>query len=185
MRSVDVNVLVYAFDADSQHHARARQVLEECAVSHEPLGLFPPVLTGFLRVVTDRRILTTPATPTEARSYLMALLEWPQARIADAGSRWWDTFAALVAEHDPRGAEVSDVALAAMALELDRSVIGIGHRHHGSARDLMWLGTSDTRRGEPRDLVLQRVDGEEHRPVVLHGLDSSGPLLASLESRHA
>jgi len=143
MRSVDVNVLVYAFDADSQHHARARQVLEECAVSHEPLGLFPPVLTGFLRVVTDRRILTTPATPTEARSYLMALLEWPQARIADAGSRWWDTFAALVAEHDPRGAEVSDVALAAMALDHGATWVSFD-RGFARFRGLAWVNPAES-----------------------------------------
>ena len=117
MLSVDVNVLVYAFDADSPHHTRARQVLHDSALTREPLVLFPAVITGFLRVVTDRRILTQPADPAEALAFLGGVVNWPHARVIDIGPRWWDAFAALAEEHAPRGAEVSDVSLAAMAME--------------------------------------------------------------------
>lgn len=143
MRSVDVNVLAYAFDADSPHHARARQVLEETAFTREPLLLFPPVLSGFTRVVTDRRILTHPATPAEALAYLQGLLDWPNTRVADAGSRWWHTFAALAGEHAPRGAEVTDVALAAMAIEHGVTWVSFD-RGFARFRELAWANPADS-----------------------------------------
>ncbi len=142
MRSVDVNVLIYAFDADSPHHARARQVLEQTALTREPMVLFPPVLSGFTRVVTDRRILTNPATPAEALAYLQGLLDWPNTRVADAGSRWWETFAALAGEHEPRGAEVTDVSLAGMAIEHGVTWLSFD-RGFARFRGLSWVNPAD------------------------------------------
>ena len=142
MLSVDVNVLVHAFDADSPHHTRARQVLHDSAVTREPLVLFPAVITGFLRVVTDRRILTQPADPAEALTFLGGVVNWPHARVIDIGPRWWDAFAALAEEHAPRGAEVSDVALAAMAME--RGVTWVSFdRGFARFRDLDWVNPAE------------------------------------------
>lgn len=143
MRSVDVNVLVYAFDADSPHHARARQVLDQTVSTREPLILFPPVITGFMRVITDRRILVHPATPADALAYLQGLVGWPHARVAESGPRWWDTFVALAAEHEPRGAEVSDVALAAMALEHGVTWVSFD-RGFARFRGLAWTNPADS-----------------------------------------
>ena len=142
MLSVDVNVLVYAFDADSPHHTRARQVLHDSAVTREPLVLFPAVITGFLRVVTDRRILTQPADPAEALAFLGGVVNWPHARVIDVGPRWWDAFAALAEEHAPRGAEVNDVGLAAMAME--RGVTWVSFdRGFARFRGLDWVNPAE------------------------------------------
>ena len=142
MLSVDVNVLVYAFDADSPHHTRARQVLQDSALTREPLVLFPAVITGFLRVVTDRRILTQPADPAEALAFLCGVVNWPHARVIDIGPRWWDAFAALAEEHAPRGAEVSDVSLAAMAME--RGVTWVSFdRGFARFRGLDWVNPAE------------------------------------------
>lgn len=143
MRSVDVNVLVYAFDADSPHHARARRVIEETVSTLEPLILFPAALAGFMRVVTDRRILTNPATPTDALAFLQGLLDWPHTHVADAGGRWWDTFASLVTEHEPRGAEIADIALAAMALEHGATWVSFD-RGFARFRGLTWVNPADS-----------------------------------------
>lgn len=142
MRSVDVNVLVYAFDSDSPHHAPARQVLEETCSTREPLVVFRPVVTGFLRVVTDRRILVNPATPAEALAYLQRLMDWPHTQVAEAGSRWWDTFVALAAEHEPHGADVSDIALAAMALDQGATWVSFD-RGFARFRGLAWVNPAD------------------------------------------
>ena len=142
MLSVDVNVLVYAFDADSPHHTRARQVLHDSARTREPLVLFPAVISGFLRVVTDRRILTQPADPAEALAFLGGVVNWPHARVIDIGPRWWDAFAALAEEHAPRGAEVSAVSLAAMAME--RGVTWVSFdRGFARFRGLDWVNPAE------------------------------------------
>ena len=143
MQSVDVNVLVYTFDADSPQHARARQMLEETAATREPLILFPAVLTGFMRVVTDRRILVNPAEPAQALDYLQRLLDWPNVRVVESGPRWWGTFATLIAQHSPRGAEMSDVALAAMAVDHGATWVSFD-RGFARFRGLAWVNPADT-----------------------------------------
>ena len=143
MLSVDVNVLVYAFDTDSPHHVRARKVLEETAITREPLVLFPPVLAGFTRVTTDRRILINPAAPAEALAYLQALLDWPNTRVTHTGSRWWDIFVALAEEYAPRGAEVSDAALAATAIETGATWVSFD-RGFARFRGLTWVNPADS-----------------------------------------
>ncbi|MFM8240056.1 MAG: TA system VapC family ribonuclease toxin [Actinomycetota bacterium] len=142
MRSVDVNVLVYAFDADSTHHQQALRSLEECAAASEPLVLFPFVLAGFMRVTTDRRILNSPASPAEAREFIDRLLAWPVSRVAESGARWWDTFSALLAEYQPRGAEVSDVTLAALAIEHGTTLVSFD-RGFARFRGLRWINPAE------------------------------------------
>ena len=52
MQSPDVNVLVSAFRADSEHHALCRGWLIEASAGRERLGLSELVLSGTLRVLT-------------------------------------------------------------------------------------------------------------------------------------
>lgn len=142
MQSVDVNVLLYAFDADSPWHERARRVLDRPLQVGEPLGMLPAVLTGFVRVVTDRRILRQPARPDQAREFLASLLGRPLTRVIPSEDRWWGIFSALVAKYQPRGADTSDVALAASALEHGVTWVSFDR---GFARftELRWVNPAD------------------------------------------
>jgi hypothetical protein len=142
MRAVDVNVLIYAFDSDATHHQSAVRVLRECADTAEPLVLFPAVMVGFLRVVTDRRILRTPASPVEAKHFLDQLLKWPTVRVVADGNRWWDSCGPLLVRHEPRGAEVVDVSLAAAAMAHGATWISFDR---GFARfdGLRWINPAD------------------------------------------
>lgn len=85
MRCVDVNVLVYAHRADLAEHADYRQLLERLANDDEPLGLPDMVLSGFVRVVTNRRIFVEPTRPDEAWQAVDALLDAPAATRLRAG----------------------------------------------------------------------------------------------------
>ncbi len=142
MRAVDVNVLIYAFDSDAPHHTTAAAVIQECAETAEPLVLFPAVIVGFLRVVTDRRILRTPASPELAKEFLDRLLAWPTVRVAAEGPRWWDACAPLLDRHQPRGAEVVDVSLAAAAMAQGATWVSYDR---GFARfaGLRWMNPAD------------------------------------------
>ena len=142
MRAVDVNVLIYAFDSDAPQHQSARDVIQECADTSEPLVLFPAVIVGFLRVVTDRRILRTPASPASAKEFLDRLLAWPIVRVVADGPRWWDSCGPLLDRHQPRGAEVADVSLAAAATAEGATWVSYDR---GFARftGLRWLNPAD------------------------------------------
>lgn len=64
MLCVDVNVLVYGLDASSRRHEQARDLLERQRSASELTLLLPEVVSGLLRVMTDRRIFTAPAEPS-------------------------------------------------------------------------------------------------------------------------
>jgi len=63
MHCVDVNVLVQAAMEASPDHVQARDWLLRQRQAPDGLGLFSVVLSGFLRVSTDRRVFTEPLDP--------------------------------------------------------------------------------------------------------------------------
>ena len=66
MKLFDVNILVNAYREDAEHHEPCRAVLEEAIGSPAAYGLTSIVLSGFLRVVTHRRIFSTPSSLVDA-----------------------------------------------------------------------------------------------------------------------
>lgn len=117
MRCVDVNVLIDAHRADLSQHVDYRQLLERLANDEEPLGLPDLVLGGFVRVVTDRRILVEPTAADAAWDAVDVLLDAPAAIRPRGGERHWSLFRQLAADIDARGNDVADAYLAAYALE--------------------------------------------------------------------
>ena len=113
----DVNILVYAFRSDTPQHSRARAWLEGVRESPEPLGLPDTVLTGFLRLVTNRKIFSEPAEMSEALSFTSALRQSPNCRTIHPSSAAWERFAAFAAR-DPYivGNLVPDAWLASIAI---------------------------------------------------------------------
>jgi uncharacterized protein len=117
MLCVDVNVLVYAHRADLPEHLNYRPLLERLANNDEPLGLPDLVLSGFVRVVTNRRIFTEPTSPNETWEAVDSLLAAPAVMQLQAGERHWTLFRQLAQDIDARGNDIADAYLAAYALE--------------------------------------------------------------------
>ncbi|MFZ5851364.1 MAG: TA system VapC family ribonuclease toxin [Actinomycetota bacterium] len=117
MRCVDVNVLVSAHRADLSEHVAYRALLERLANADEPLGLPNVVLSGFVRVVTHRRVFTEPTSPADAWRAVGELLAAPASLLLRAGERHWALFQQLAGDIDARGNDVADAYLAAYALE--------------------------------------------------------------------
>lgn len=113
----DVNVLVYAFDTGSDRHTRTAAWLADAVAAEELVALPESVLAGFARIVTDRRILTNPATITSAMQFVAALLDAPATQLLVGSRATWRLFEELVAA-DPSivGNSVPDGYLAALAL---------------------------------------------------------------------
>ncbi|MGV0656573.1 type II toxin-antitoxin system VapC family toxin [Mycolicibacterium thermoresistibile] len=117
MLCVDVNVLVYAHRSDLPEHPQYRPLLERLANGDEPLGLPEMVLSGFVRVMTNRQIFNQPVNPNEAWEAVDALLDAPAAMPLRAGDRHWTIFRQLAGALEARGNDVADAYLAAHAVE--------------------------------------------------------------------
>ncbi len=113
----DVNVLVYAFHADSVDHPTYARWLAEAVDGPEELLLPDAVLVGCLRIVTDSRIFSAPATPRAAMDFVVALRRRRRSRGVDDHGSVWSVLAGLVdGDRQLSGRLVPDAYLAAVAL---------------------------------------------------------------------
>jgi uncharacterized protein len=113
----DVNVLVYAYNADAPGHSDYRGWLERVANGPEPFGLSSLVASGFVRVVTHPKVLSSPLHSGEALDLLTGLRGAPATVELTAGPRHWDVFDGLCRSTSARGNAVPDAYLAALAIE--------------------------------------------------------------------
>lgn len=113
----DVNVVVYAYKREEDHHARYADWLNNVAAGTETLALVDVVLTGFLRIVTNRRIYADPAPLDDALSFVTALRGAGRSRTVHATAAAWDRLAAFAGtDRLLRGNLVPDAWLAAIAV---------------------------------------------------------------------
>lgn len=117
MTLVDANLLLYAYDARSPHHAPARRWLTAELSSGRPVRLALTTLLAFVRISSDRRVFTRPLAPSEACALIESWLGQPNVRLLQPGSRTWRLLDAACAEGQTRGPLVMDAHLAALALE--------------------------------------------------------------------
>jgi len=114
---LDVNVVVYAYRREAEQHERYATWLSSLVAGGDDIGLVESTLIGFVRIVTNARIVGDPAPTTEALDFVEALRAAPRARSLTASAATWDVFGAIV-QADPmvRGNLVPDAWLAALSI---------------------------------------------------------------------
>jgi len=113
----DVNVLIYAFRADSPRHAVYKKWLNGIVLGDERFGMSPLALSAVCRITTDSRIFTKPSTLDEAFAYADNLLSQPHCEIVEPGERHGPIFRDLCVKTGTRGPRMSDAWFAALAIE--------------------------------------------------------------------
>jgi len=113
----DVNVLLYAYRPDVPLHSRCRAWLEHQLDSDEAFGISPLVLSGFTRIVTNRKAFVEPDPIEDALAFCGSLIDLPQAVVLTEGPRHWALFADLCRAVEAKGNLVPDTYFAALAIE--------------------------------------------------------------------
>lgn len=75
------------------------------------------MLSGFVRIATNRRIFGDPTPPDVALSFCRALRERPTCVVLRPGPRHWQIFEDLVLRTTARAGLVADAYHAALAIE--------------------------------------------------------------------
>lgn len=117
MKLLDANLLVYAYDAQSPMHERARSWLESCMAETELVGFTIATIVAFVRLVTDGRVFERPFDIETARSLVDDWLSQPSAILVLPSARHWEILGELAVEAQVRGPLVPDAHLAACAIE--------------------------------------------------------------------
>ena len=113
----DVNVLIYAFRADSVHHAVARPFLQDVVESDAAFGMSPLALSALLRITTNSSLPGTASTLEEGFLFCDALTKQPNCRIVEPGPDHWPIFQRLCLETETAGPRMTDAWFAALAIE--------------------------------------------------------------------
>ena len=114
---VDVNLLLYAYNASSEDHAKAKVWLEAAFSGHEPVALCWHVILAFVRIATNSRAFPRPLSRTEAVAVVSEWLAQPQAVVIGPGENHWAILQRTLSEGKASGALASDAHLAALAIE--------------------------------------------------------------------
>jgi uncharacterized protein len=113
----DVNVLLYAVDEESRHHAGARVWLEEALSGTETIAFCWSVLLAFVRLSTRPVVFEQPLSADEALDLVEGWLGQPNATVVDPTMRHVATLRDLLSPLGTAGNLTSDAHLAALAIE--------------------------------------------------------------------
>lgn len=114
---IDANLLIYAIDADSSHHAAARPWLEQALSGTSWIGLPWSVVLAFLRVTTHPAIVHRPLSPEAALSYVDGWLAQPTVSLVGPGENHWAILSNLLRTSGTAGNLTADAHIAALAIE--------------------------------------------------------------------
>jgi toxin-antitoxin system PIN domain toxin len=114
---IDVNVLIYAYRTDAEHHERYRSWLESTFESESLHGYSEQVLSAVVRILTHPGIWNTPVPLQNALQYVQAFRNHPKGYRVTPGHRHWEIFAELCRATEAKGNLVSDAYFAALAIE--------------------------------------------------------------------
>jgi hypothetical protein len=117
MKIVDINLLIYAVNRDTPHHAKAKIWLEDSLSSEEPFGFAWVVILGFLRIVTNAGIMPNPLRPELAVEIVDDWLQQPPSLTVVPSDQHWLIFKELIHPLGTAANLTSDAHLAALTIE--------------------------------------------------------------------
>ncbi len=117
MRLLDLNLLLYAVNADSPQNQRAKKWLQGVFGGSDSVALAWVTLLGFLRISTTRLVFAKPLDPRQALATVDGWLARPNVVQLHPGPDHWRILKVLLSESGAAGNLTTDAHLAALAIE--------------------------------------------------------------------
>lgn len=113
-QTLDVNVLVYASNADAPEHQRAGELLGHLAAGPALVVLFWPAVLGYLRIATHPGIFSSPLSHHQATGNIDAFLSRSHVRVVGETDGFWASYLRTTADGSIRAKLVADAHLVAL-----------------------------------------------------------------------
>lgn len=133
----DVNLLLYAYDSRSEHHAPARSWWETQLSGTEPVCLSWPTVNAFIRIGTNPRSHPRPMTLDESLQRVQSWFDQPCVKIIQPTEQHWTIFQQMLRSGDATANLVTDAHLAALAVE-HNCILHSTDRDFARFRGLKW-----------------------------------------------
>ena len=113
----DINLLMYAHVRSFPHHAKARLWWEGLMNGRVDVGIVGPVVFGFVRLATNRKVIEPPMTVEAALGRVEQWLARPHVHFLLPGPRHLDLTFTLLRQLGTGGNLTTDAQIAATAIE--------------------------------------------------------------------
>ncbi|MCW2528388.1 MAG: hypothetical protein JWM76_3248 [Pseudonocardiales bacterium] len=123
MKVVDANVLLYAVNAQSRQHSKARAWLTGALNGDEAVAFAWVSLLAFVRVATHSRVFANPLSVARAFDYVEDWLAQPPAMTIEPTLRHVAVLRGLLEADGTGGNLTTDAHLAAIAIEHGAEVV--------------------------------------------------------------
>ncbi|MEX2621612.1 MAG: type II toxin-antitoxin system VapC family toxin [Egibacteraceae bacterium] len=134
----DINVLVYATVTGFPLHPTAKSWWEAALNDPTPVGLAPPVVFGFLRIVTNPRVLDEPMSIRGAATHVREWMAVPAVELLTPGEAHVEVALALLEQVGTAANLTTDAQLAAFARQYD-AVVHSNDSDFGKFADVRWV----------------------------------------------
>lgn len=114
---LDANVLLYAYDQDSEFHAEARRYLERIFSEMEPVGIPLLSLSAFLRILSQRGTGSARFSLRELIEIADEWFQWDHVHLLTPGNRHWHILQRMLLEGNASGRRVTDAQIASLTIE--------------------------------------------------------------------
>ena len=117
MKIIDINILIYAINRDAPSHQSIKEWFENAVKEDEIIGLPWIVILGFIRIVTNNRVMPSPLSSDSAIKLINEWLSLPGVRIVSPGRNHWEILKELFSGLGTAANLTTDAHIAAMAIE--------------------------------------------------------------------
>ena len=114
---IDANILVYADQAEDEHHAASQEIRDRGQRGGLSLCVSPQVLNEYFAIITNPRRVTHPLQPTAAMAEVEKYVRSRHIRKIYPGPGVHDRIRVLFQQHSVAGPGFFDLYLAATMLE--------------------------------------------------------------------
>lgn len=123
MKVVDLNVLIYAVDGGSPHHAKVLPYWQRTLDGDESVGLPWIVIVGFLRLTTNGRVFATPLAVEAACEMVDDWLALDVVSVPLEKPTHWKVLGEFVRASGTAANLVTDAHIAAIATTRDATLV--------------------------------------------------------------
>ena len=109
----DLNLLIYAYNLGAPDHVRSKEWWEDIMTRQEPVGMPVAIALGFIRLMTNPKVIQPPMPLADAVAEVKRWLAAPNVTLLQVTAQHWDELEKI----GWTGPNVSDAHLAAMAME--------------------------------------------------------------------
>lgn len=113
----DLNLVIYAHNADAPNHAPSRLWWESLLNGQEPIAIPWAVALGFIRLMTHRGVLVTPMPSSVAVAHVRSWFARPSVEHLEPGRQHLEILDRLLTASGAAGGLTTDAHLAALAIE--------------------------------------------------------------------